>query len=71
MYQADPLRCRSCGGKLQVVAYINDHFTIKKILDHLSLSSPERQRPPPEVRYVPLDEEGRDLGASAEGFDSP
>jgi hypothetical protein len=54
-----------------VVAYINDHFTIKKILDHLGLSPPERQRPPPELRYVPLDEEGRELGAVAETFDSP
>jgi hypothetical protein len=32
-YQADPLTCRQCGKKLQIVAYIHDHFTIKTILD--------------------------------------
>lgn len=63
VYQVDPLRCRRCGGKLQIVAYINDHFTIKKILDHLGLSPPEKQRPPPEIRYVPLDEEGGEIEA--------
>ena len=71
VYRVDPLRCRGCGGKLQIVAYINDHFAIKKILAHLGLSPPEKQRPPPEVRYVPLDEEGRELAAVAETFDSP
>ena len=63
VYQVDPLRCRRCGGKLQIVAYINDHFTIKKILDHLGLSPPEKQRPPPEIRYVPLDHEGGEIEA--------
>jgi hypothetical protein len=71
VYQVDPLRCRGCGGKLQIVAYINDRFTIKKILDHLGLSPPEKERPPPEVRYVPLDEEGHELGTVAECLDSP
>jgi hypothetical protein len=35
VYSADPLTCRQCGGPLQIVAYIHDHFTIKTILEHL------------------------------------
>lgn len=60
-YQADPLTCRHCGGPLQIVAYIHDQFTIKSILENLGLSPPEIERPPPELRYVPLDHEGRTL----------
>ena len=43
------------------MAYINDHFTIKEILDHLGLSPPEIERPPPDIRYAPVDDEGREL----------
>ena len=43
------------------MAYIHDHFTIKKILDHLGLSPPEIERPSPDIRYVPVDHEGREL----------
>jgi hypothetical protein len=72
VYHADPLTCRKCGGPLQVVAYIHDHFTIKKILEHLGLSPPEFERPPPQVRYVPVDHEGRELEAMvAEGLSAP
>ena len=61
VYHADPLTCRECGGQLQVVAYIHDHFTTKKILEHLGLGPPEIERPPPDIRYVPVDHEGREL----------
>ncbi len=44
---------------------------VQQDLHRLGLSPPEKQRPPPEVRYVPLDEEGRELAALAETFDSP
>jgi hypothetical protein len=72
VYHADPLTCRECGGPLQIVAYINDHFTIKKILDHLGLSPPEIERPPPDIRYVPVDDEGPELeGMVAEEPSAP
>ena len=72
VYQADPLSCRKCGGRLQIVAHINDQFTVRKILDHLGLSPPEVERPPPHTRYVPLDHEGRELeGMVAEELHSP
>ncbi len=61
VFHVDPLRCRDCGGPLQVVAYITDQLAINKILEHLGLSPPEEARPPPEVRYVPTDDEGREL----------
>ena len=57
-----------CGGcstshrlAIQIAAYINDQFTTKKILDHLGLSPPEVERPPPDTRNVPVDHEGREI----------
>ncbi len=61
VFHADALKCRDCGGPLQVIAYITDQLAINKILDHLGLSPPEEARPPPEVRYVPIGDEGREL----------
>ena len=63
VYDVDPLTCRKCGGKLKIVAYLHDQRAVRKILDHLGLSEPEQERPPPpEVRYVPVDEEGWEIG---------
>jgi len=62
VYQADPLVCKRCGGPLQIVAYITDTVAIRRILDHLGLSPPEK--PPPDVREVvrvPVDDEGREI----------
>ncbi len=54
------------------MAYINDHFTIKTILDYLGLGPPEIERPKPGVRYVPVDDEGRELeGVVAEDPSAP
>jgi hypothetical protein len=61
VYHADPLVCRTCGGKLKIVAYLHSHVAIKKILDHLGLSPSEQERPPPEIRYLPIDDEGREV----------
>ena len=64
VYNVDPLTCPKCGGKLKVVAYLHDQISIKRILDHLGLSEPEDERPPPpDVRYVPVDDEGREITA--------
>ncbi len=46
---------------MQIGAYITDQLAINKILDHLGLTPPEEPRPPPEVRYVPTDNEGWEL----------
>ncbi len=64
VYEVDPLQCRKCGGPLKIVAYINDQISIKRILDHLGLSPPEQEKPPPavhEVVRVPVDEEHREM----------
>jgi len=42
VFQTDPLVCRRCGGPLKVVAYIADTLAIRRILDHLGLSPPEK-----------------------------
>ena len=57
-----PLLAR-CKGPLQIVAYIIDGLSIRRILDHLGLSPPE-ETPPPEVAEVvrvPVDDEGREI----------
>ena len=59
VFQTDPLVCRRCGGPLKVVAYITETVAIRRILDHLGLSPPEK--PPPDVREVvrvPVDDQG-------------
>ncbi len=63
VYQADPLVCKGCGGPLKIVAYINDQISIKRILDHLGLSPPAEQEPPPtpELVRVPVDDEAREI----------
>jgi hypothetical protein len=65
VYQADPLACKACGGPLEIVAYITDELSITRILDHLGLSPPPQEKPPPtrELIRVPVDEEGRELQA--------
>jgi hypothetical protein len=65
VYGADPMICRQCGGKLRVIAFITDSLSIKQVLEPLGLWSDENQRPPPEpreVRVVPVDDAGREIG---------
>ena len=64
VYEVDPLQCRKCAGPLQIVAYITDGLSIRRVLDHLGLSPPEDKPPPKvaEVVRVPLDDEGREIG---------
>ena len=61
----DPLLCKGCGGPLRIVAYITDELSIRPILNHLGLSPPEQEKPPPtlEVVRVPVDDEGREIQA--------
>ncbi len=65
VYQADALVCKGCGGPLKIVAYITDELSIRRILDHLGLSPPEQEKPPParEVLRVPVADEGREIHA--------
>ena len=46
VYEADPLVCPRCFGRLEIVSLIGDNAVIEKILRHLKLwDRPER--PPP------------------------
>ena len=65
VYQADPLVCQKCGGPLNIVAYVTDELSITRILDHLGLSPPRQDQPPPtpELVRVPVDDEGREIEA--------
>jgi hypothetical protein len=40
IYQVDPLVCTRCGRKMQMIAFLTDQLSIKRILDHLGLSEP-------------------------------
>jgi hypothetical protein len=65
VYQADPLVCRKRGGPLKVVAYVTDDLSITRMVDHLGLSPPRQDKPPPtrELVRVPVDDEGREIEA--------
>jgi len=51
VFEADPLLCRSCGGRMRIIALIDDEQVIYRILRHLDLlgqDPPERrERGPP------------------------
>ena len=63
VYEVDPLTCGRCGKQMKLVAFVTDQVAVKRILDHLGLSPPEKPRPPPtrEIVAVPVDDEGREL----------
>jgi hypothetical protein len=46
VYEIDPLLCPSCGGKMKIIALIEDPKAIDKIIRHLELTF-EAERPPP------------------------
>lgn len=47
VYQVDALLCVRRGQRMSMVAFVTDAFAIRRILDHLGLSTPEAGRPPP------------------------
>ena len=46
VYEVDPLRCPSCGGRMKIISFIEDYKAIDKIIRHLELTF-EAERPPP------------------------
>ena len=52
VYQVDPLVCTRCGKRMSVVAFVTDSAAIGRILDHLGLSNPEAEKPPPPRREM-------------------
>lgn len=49
VYEADPLLCPSCGGQMSIIAFIEDHKAIDKIIDHLKLTFVAERPPPPHI----------------------
>jgi hypothetical protein len=66
VYQADPLVCRQCGGPLKAVAYVTDELSITRILNHLGLSPPPLEKPPPTREVLRVAEHGEGWGLPAE-----
>jgi hypothetical protein len=63
----DPLVCTRCGQCMTVVAFLTDGLAIRRILDHLGLSTPEAEKPPPPPREVlRVAEHGEGWGVPAE-----
>jgi len=44
--EVDPLTCHECGGYMRIIAFIESHNVIKKILDWLGIDEFKRDRPP-------------------------
>ena len=49
VYEIDPLLCPSCGGKMSIISFIDDHKVIDKIIAHLELTFETERPPPPQV----------------------
>jgi len=50
VYEIDPLICLSCGGKMRIIAFIEDHNAIDRIIRHLKLSFAAERPPPPQTQ---------------------
>jgi len=37
VYEADPMVCPQCGGRMKVVAFITEYVVVDRIIDHLKL----------------------------------
>jgi len=59
VFDFDVLACRSCGGRLRLIATIDDPEVIRRILGHLglptTLAPPLPARPPPTELTLPFD----------------
>jgi len=51
-------RSTRCGRKMQMIAFLTDQLSIKRILDHLGLSEPPQDRPPPAREILRVAEHG-------------
>jgi hypothetical protein len=66
IYQVDPLVCTRCGRKMQMIAFLTDQLSIRKILDHLGLGTPPQDKPPPAREILRVAEHGEGWGVPAE-----
>ena len=67
VHQVDPLLCTRCAQRMSVVAFVTDSAAVRRILDHLGLSSPEAEKPPPPVpETLRVAEQGDGWGVPAQ-----
>jgi hypothetical protein len=66
VYQVDPLVCTRCGKRMSIVGFVTDAVAIGRILDHLGLSTPQADKPPPIREIVRVAEHGEGWGVPAE-----
>jgi hypothetical protein len=66
VYQVDPLVCARCGQRMSLLAFVTDSFAVRRILDHLGLSPPEPEKPPPAREILRVAEYGEGWGVPAQ-----
>jgi len=49
VYEVDPLRCPTCGGRMNVISFIEEPKTIDRIIRYLELIFEAERPPPPRV----------------------
>jgi hypothetical protein len=49
VYEMDPLLYPSCGGRMSIISFIDDHNVIDRIIRHLELTFEAERPPPPRV----------------------
>ena len=50
---------------MSILAYVSDQHSIGRILEHLGLRPPERDRPPPALEILRVAEQGEGWGVPA------
>jgi len=66
IYQVDPLVCTRCGQKMQMIAFLTDQLSIRRILDHLGLGTSPQDKPPPVREILRVADHGEGWGVPAE-----
>ena len=54
VYETDPLLCPRCGGEMRIIAFIEDHKVIDRIIRHLKLTCEAERPPPPQITQQEL-----------------
>jgi len=49
----DPLICPRCGGKMRIIAFIEDYRIVKKIFNYLGIYEFGKKRSPPRINTYP------------------
>jgi hypothetical protein len=61
----DPLVCPRCGQKMQMIAFLTDQLSIRRILEHLGFSTQPQDKPPPLREVLRVAEQGEGWGVPA------